>query len=96
MNSRVKQQRFYNSRPWRNLSLACRERAGWLCENCKPRSVAAVLAHHVVPISSGGEPLEISNTRALCFRCHEATHNRAPNAEQRAWSIYLRELRDTI
>ena len=96
MKTRREQQVFYNSRPWRNLSLACRARAGWLCENCKPRTVAAVLAHHVKPIAEGGEPLEISNTRALCFQCHEAEHNRAPNEQQRAWSIYLRELKNTI
>ena len=93
---RIETQRFYNSRPWRNLSRACRARAGWLCENCKPRTVAAVLAHHIKPITEGGAPLEISNTRALCFDCHSEIHNRAPNAEQRAWSIYLRELRNTI
>ena len=96
MKSRREQQVFYNSLPWRNLSRACRSRAGWLCENCKPRREAAVLAHHIVPITSGGAPLEISNTRALCFQCHERAHNRAPNEQQRAWAIYLRELRNTI
>jgi 5-methylcytosine-specific restriction enzyme A len=47
-----------------------------LCEDHKARGkvVEAVMVHHVVPISEGGEPLDPSNLRALCNWCHSARH----------------------
>ena len=88
---------FYQSRPWRGASLACRERAGWLCGRCKAEgfTVAAALAHHRVAVTKGGAKLDPANLEALCFDCHEKEHGRA-NEEKRAWGRYLQELMDTL
>ncbi len=47
-----------------------------ICEACleQGRYRAAVLVHHVTPISEGGEKLRFDNLRALCVPCHEKIH----------------------
>ena len=93
--NRREQQRFYQSRPWRAMSRAARERDGWLCQRCLPRRVAAAVAHHVVPIEQGGDPLEIGGLVSLCRPCHELHHGRTDKLKA-AWSAYIKELVDTI
>ena len=93
--NRAQQARFYQGREWRRASYACRERAGWLCERCKPLTVAAALAHHIKPVSEGGDKLDPANLEALCFDCHETIHGRV-HPERREWTVFLQELRDTI
>ena len=93
--TRWQAKQFYQTPAWRKASFRYR----WdnpLCERCKAEGFteAARVAHHVKPLAEGGAkfgPLE-----ALCRRHHEEIHHRAPNAEQRAWSHYLTELRKTI
>ena len=94
--TRFEQRKFYQTTAWRRASRACRERAGWLCERCKAAgyTVGAAVAHHKTPLDAGGAkfgPLE-----ALCRICHEETHGRAPNEQQRAWSNYISHLRAPI
>ena len=91
----AQQRKFYQSREWRRASYACRERAGWLCERCKPRTVAAQLAHHINPVTEGGAKLDPENLEACCFPCHESLHGRASEA-RRDWTRYLQELMETI
>jgi 5-methylcytosine-specific restriction enzyme A len=47
-----------------------------LCEDHKARGkvVEAVMVHHKVPISEGGDPLAWDNLRSLCSRCHAIRH----------------------
>jgi len=47
-----------------------------LCETCEDngRTRAAVLVHHIVPLSEGGARLNSGNLRALCTECHERIH----------------------
>ena len=47
-----------------------------ICEACleQGRYRAAVLVHHVRPISEGGDRLRFDNLRALCAPCHEKIH----------------------
>ena len=93
--NRSQQRAFYQGREWRRISYAIRERAGFLCERCKPRTVAAALTHHIKPVTAGGAKLDPANLEALCFDCHEQEHGRA-NEQKRAWGRYLQELMDTL
>ena len=94
--TRIEQRKFYQTPAWRRASRACRARAGGLCERCKAEGFteAAALAHHRIPLDAGGPKFE--GLEALCFRHHEAQHDRGPSEEQRAWSTYLSHLRETI
>ena len=94
--TRFEQRAFYQTPAWRRASKSCRARAGWLCERCKPRTVAAAVAHHVRPLDEDGAKLDQKNLMALCRDCHEEVHNRAPNEQQRAWGKYIAELREKI
>lgn len=96
MKSRAESQRFYNSRSWRAMSKFIRARDGHLCTACRPRTVGAALVHHVKPLLQGGAALDPANLTSLCEPCHREAHGVAENEQQRAWSIYLRELRNTI
>jgi 5-methylcytosine-specific restriction protein A len=49
-----------------------------LCEEClkKGRTEKAVVVHHIVEISQGGERLALDNLMSLCRDCHERIHGR--------------------
>ena len=93
--NRAQTRAFYQGREWRRMSYLTRESAGWLCQRCKPRTVAAALAHHIKPVTEGGAKLDPANLEALCFDCHELEHGRA-NEQKREWGRYLQELMDTL
>ena len=94
---RRESQRFYNSRPWRAMSKFIRARDGFLCTACRPRTVGAELVHHKVPLSEDfAAALDPQNLTSLCKSCHREAHGVVENEQQRSWSIYLRELRNTI
>jgi 5-methylcytosine-specific restriction protein A len=62
---------FYHSRFWRRLSVACKERARGLCEECN-RSGAyntGCQADHIVPREQGGAD-DLDNLQWLCRSCH--------------------------
>lgn len=61
---------------WRRLRERLRLARGiWRCEQCG--AVAALEAHHVVPVSvDRTRELDPSNIRFLCVPCHDGQHNR--------------------
>lgn len=48
-----------------------------LCERCEQlgRTTPAVLVHHIIPISQGGQRLDTRNLAALCRACHDDVHD---------------------
>ncbi len=61
----------YQTRPWRELSLAKR-RANPLCEECERNNltVLGVCVDHIIPIGKGGDPWAWDNLQTLCSHCH--------------------------
>lgn len=59
------------TKQWDKVSKAYREKHP-LCEECEERGrvTAAVMVHHIKPVSEGGEWFDESNLRALCASCH--------------------------
>ena len=51
-----------------------------ICQICNRR--ASTVAHHIVPIDTGGEPFDLSNYQAVCYSCHEGKHHRLSKKEQ--------------
>lgn len=50
------------------------------CRHCREkynRLEAAVLVHHIIPLSEGGEKLDPDNSMSLCRRCHDEIHGGA-------------------
>ena len=62
---------FYRSRAWRSLR-AMKLYHNPLCECCMENGqlTQAKVVDHVIPINLGGEPMDISNLKSLCIRCH--------------------------
>ena len=88
----TQRKRFYQTVEWRAMSRFIRARDGWLCTECRPRTVAAALVHHKVPLSEGGAPLEESNLTSLCKSCHREFHGQVIDKKRVEWSIYIRSL----
>ena len=84
--------RFYQTREWRAMSRHIRQRDGWLCQSCLPRTVGAALVHHKVPLSAGGSPLSESNLISLCAECHLLRHGQVVDEGKREWVNYIRDL----
>lgn len=61
-----------DSAEWRALSLAIRERDGFICYLC---GRYAGTTDHVVPRAAGGSD-DPSNLRACCLRCNSAKRDR--------------------
>ena len=64
---------FYNSRQWRNFvkfywSQHARE--------CKVCGKYADILDHITPINKGGDKLSETNVQGLCYRHHQAKHNK--------------------
>ena len=87
---------FYQTPAWTAMSLRIRERDGWTCTACKPRTVAARLVHHVKPLSAGGPALDPANLTSLCFECHLESHGQVADAGKREWSRYIRKMQETF
>ena len=62
----------------KELHANCRQRDGNLCVICG--SNHRIVAHHVVPVSLGGEDAAV-NLVTLCSFCHRAIHASAKNHE---------------
>ena len=90
--TRPQRQLFYQSREWRAMSRHIRHRDGWLCQGCLPRTVAAELVHHIVPLSEAGPPLEESNLVSLCAACHQDRHGQVVDEGKREWVDYIKDL----
>jgi hypothetical protein len=59
-------------------SSAVRTRAGWQCERCG-RKDGRMFADHIIELSDGGQPHDLSNGQCLCGSCHttKTMHERA-------------------
>ena len=70
-------QAFYKSKAWRNLRYQYLE-AHPICEECEKNGklTSAIIVDHIVPIKSGGEPLDVANLQALCWSCHSIKSHR--------------------
>ena len=84
--------KFYQTGEWRAMSRRIRERDGWLCTLCRPRTVAARLVHHVKPLSENGAALDPANLISICAEHHREAHGVVVDEERRAWTNYIREL----
>jgi 5-methylcytosine-specific restriction endonuclease McrA len=64
---------FYNSRAWRQFSLAYRK-ANPLCVECykKGKIVPVQVVDHINPIRRGGDPFDYNNCQSLCHQCHNS------------------------
>lgn len=51
-------------------------RANYTCEEC---GAPGEHAHHIVPIDSGGDPLDLDNGVCLCVSCHRKKHPDLPD-----------------
>jgi 5-methylcytosine-specific restriction endonuclease McrA len=60
--------RFYQTEAWKEVRQEALEQANGACEAC--RSEEDLVGHHVVPLSAGGEPLDVENVSILCRTCH--------------------------
>lgn len=65
---------FYLSPEWRTLVAEIkRERGGW-CEECGSKH--RVMGDHIKELKDGGEPLDKTNVKLRCIRCHNRkTHS---------------------
>ena len=88
----IQRTRFYSTREWRSMSRRIRQRGGWLCQGCLPRTVAAKVVHHVKPLAEGGPPLKESNLISLCADCHRDRHGQVVDKGKQEWVTYIREL----
>ena len=68
---------FYNSRAWRNFSIAYRHRHP-LCVKCQARGIItqAQVVDHIVPIRKGADPFNTDNLQSLCHNCHNSKSGR--------------------
>jgi transcriptional regulator with XRE-family HTH domain len=60
--------RFYQTKAWKEVRQEALEKANGACEACG--SEEDLVGHHVVPLSAGGEPLDVENVSILCRSCH--------------------------
>ena len=90
--TRIQRKRFYETREWRSMSRLIRQRDGWLCQGCLPRTVGAALVHHKVPLSEGGPPLEEENLVSLCADCHRSAHSQVVDQGKQEWKRYIENL----
>ena len=74
--------KFYNSRPWRNLRLKALERDHHECQMCKKNSkvnkiVFANTVHHIQEVKNRPDlAMDLDNLISLCRGCHEKIHQR--------------------
>jgi 5-methylcytosine-specific restriction endonuclease McrA len=63
---RLERNKFYHSTAWRQLRSMFIKRHP-LCVECD--GIGQVV-DHIIPIKSGGDPLEWDNLQTMCHRCH--------------------------
>lgn len=60
--------RFYQTEAWKEVRREALEKANHECEVCG--IAEQLVGHHVIPLSDGGEPLDVDNVAILCRSCH--------------------------
>ena len=88
----IQRKRFYETREWRAMSRHIRQRDGFLCQGCLPRTVAARVVHHVRALADGGLPLSEANLISLCADCHRARHGQVVDEAKQEWKHYIKNL----
>lgn len=92
--------KFYNSRPWRNLRLKALERDHHECQMCKKnpnvnKIVFANTVHHIQEIKDRPDlAMDLDNLVSLCRNCHEEIHERLSkvnDARQKAYKFINEE-----
>ena len=63
-----------NLRAYRKRRLQVLNRDGWICFYCGDD---ATQADHVIPISRGGDPMDLDGMVASCKRCNVSKGNRS-------------------
>jgi len=66
-----------NLRAYRKRRLAVLQRDNWVCYYC---GQDATQADHVIPISRGGDPMDLDGMVASCKRCNVSKGNRSQAA----------------
>ena len=62
---------FYQSPEWRSLLADIKAKRGNWCEDCgADGSKVRLFGDHVIEIRDGGAPLDESNVRLRCGKCH--------------------------
>ena len=75
--------RFYNSTPWKILSLKYRQDKEYKCEVC---GKYATETHHLIPIQveeGWNRRLDYTNLQCLCIECHNKIHRRFQHKKRR-------------
>lgn len=78
---------FYNSWKWRKKAKAYKE-SNPLCVHCQREGIitAVYVVDHIVPINSGGEQFDDSNSQSLC----EMHHNKKSASERGGYGVKSR------
>ena len=90
----IQRKRFYETREWRAMSRHIRQRDGFLCQGCLPRTVAARVVHHVRALADGGKALDESNLVSLCSDCHRDRHGQVVDEGKQEWAQYIKKLQE--
>ncbi len=78
--------RFYQRAAWKQLRKAQLDSYP-LCCKCRQlgKLVAASVVDHIMPISTGGAALDITNVQSLCTPCHNAKTNQERKQAHRGY-----------
>ena len=83
-----REDKFYNSRPWRKLRLKALERDHNECQLCKKnpevnKIVLANTVHHIKEVKDRPDlAMDLDNLVSLCRNCHEEIHERLSKANE--------------
>ena len=81
-----------SSREWERVRRACFERDGHVCQMPGCRVRWPLEAHHVVPLSAGGEEFDVDNLLTLCTDHHVELHREYEDEQRRKWQEFVNEL----
>jgi len=65
----------YNTEKWKTLSVKIRRKHPY-CFICSKKDVK-LYVDHIIELSDGGQPYELSNLQVLCASCHTTKTNMA-------------------
>lgn len=85
--SEGREDKFYNSRTWRNFRIKILQRDHYECQYCKAKKVRKIVrathVHHVQELKDRPDlALEPDNLISLCHTCHEEVHDRLAKANE--------------
>ena len=82
-----REDKFYNSRTWRNFRIKILQRDHYECQYCKAKKIRKIVrathVHHIQELKDKPElALEADNLISLCHTCHEEVHDRLAKANE--------------